>query len=88
MESETPIAAKPSYRVRLSFLLWLFVILFIIYPLSIGPAIKFHFVDGNEGWLLRCFYFPLFSAEQHFPFLARLLSWYLQLWGLNTHSDL
>jgi hypothetical protein len=88
MESETPTAAKPSCRVRLSFLLWLFVILFIIYPLSIGPVFKFTFASGNESLMNAgiLLYYPVLLAAAHVQPLGMFLSWYFKVFGVHTNS--
>jgi len=78
-----PEEPKSDTRYAHSWTWWLFwacFIVFVIYPLSLGPAVRLH----NKGiWKpqIRILYKPLELAYDSSPNCAKIIDWYLKLWG-------
>jgi hypothetical protein len=81
MDSESSTAGKPS-RGLVTWLIWLLVlVIFIGYPLSVGPIAALY--SGKApSWVLP-FYAPLDYAVEHIPGLGAFYEWYLPLWGVR-----
>ncbi len=65
----------------LTCVLWALAILFVVYPLSIGPAAAiYRRVPPKPGRVLSAVYRPIYFAERKNRSLALLVEWYIQLW--------
>jgi hypothetical protein len=68
-------------------ILWAFVLLFVVYPLSVGPAAKLYFMKVIPGRPVEAFYAPLGFAVNRSPGLERFFAWYLDdLWKVRPRS--
>ena len=79
MDHNTP--KMPSLLYRAMIAVTVCVGLFLVYVLSIGPAVWL----SNRGYLAKetsAVYFPLFWLCEAFPWLKLLLQRYVDLWTL------
>ena len=63
----------------------LFFAVFLIYPLSIGPFVRFSRSIHTEGKMnaFITIYLPIFWLAQQEPQIERVLMWYTGLWLPN-----
>jgi hypothetical protein len=67
-----------------SWLVWCVVVLFVVYPLSIGPAMKLTAkgIVGRKAFII--FYTPLIKAADHVSIVRIPLNWYLEnVWRID-----
>ena len=88
MTDETPSESRRPGS-SLSWILWSWMGLFVIYPLSTGPvvslclAIDGPYSGGSMGWkTVEVVYAPLILLSEEFLPVANFLEWYLGFWGL------
>jgi hypothetical protein len=67
-------------KLSLRFLIWIAVVLFVIYPLSVGPAVLLLHRTSPES--IQVIYAPLGYLHQHVPIARVMLDGYLRLWGV------
>ena len=61
----------------------------VIYPLSVGPAMKFLYhvpVSERVGTAILAFYYPLYSIIEESESATNAAQWYVSLWG-DFQSD-
>jgi hypothetical protein len=65
-----------------SIVLWLVMALFLAYPLSLGPVVKFYRSRQVPGTVF-ILYAPLEYVDRHCRPVHRAIDWYLHLWGAD-----
>ena len=65
---------------------WLFVLLFVVYPLSSGPVVRLWTALGLARDPILGFYTPLVFVAFYFSGFRSLFMWYLDLWKANLVS--
>jgi hypothetical protein len=64
--------------------LWVLVFLFVVYPLSIGPAAKFHQHFPKARPLIEAAFKPIVVLIDHSPTTRAACLWYLsKIWGVE-----
>ncbi|HEY5909941.1 MAG TPA: hypothetical protein VJA21_04985, partial [Verrucomicrobiae bacterium] len=71
---------QPQKRRGTSWLLWLFLLLFVVYPLSSGPVVRLWKALGLAQDPVLGLYTPLVFLAFYFPGFRSLFMWYLGLW--------
>jgi len=75
--------AHHSRAGRLTLFLWVFFLLFVVYPLSIGPAAWLHFKVPSAGPVIEAFYTPLTLLADHSEQFNGAVRWYLvNIWRI------
>jgi hypothetical protein len=72
----TEAQTEPAHRGAFTWLLWFFILLFVVYPLSIGPAAKFCQIYPAAEPPLNILYQPLGRVAAHCPPVFLFLRWY------------
>jgi hypothetical protein len=67
-------------KLRSRFLIWIAIVLLVIYPLSLGPAVLLLHRTSPES--IQVIYAPLGYLHQHVPIARVMLDGYLRLWGV------
>ena len=74
--SDQPESARSHLSLR-SALLWLAFLLFVVYPLSVGPAAWVWQQFPAARRPIEALYAPLEQTAKRFPVLARFFEWYI-----------
>jgi hypothetical protein len=78
---EKPEATEPqshhSRGSRLTWFLWMFFLVFVVYPLSIGPAAWLHLKAPPVRPAIEGFYKPVTMLADHFEQLGDFMHWYV-----------
>lgn len=81
---ETPESQEEPRRSLLSPLLWLLVFLFIVYPLSMGPAAVLHKQWPAARPAIEAFYAPIVFLIANYPAVEKFYAWYItRLWRVR-----
>jgi hypothetical protein len=86
MEERPDVPEPPAHRSRggrLTIFLWVFFLLFVVYPLSIGPAAWVHYKAPSSRPAIEAFYSPITQFCRHSKPIGDVLYWYLTVvWRL------
>ncbi|HEY5910302.1 MAG TPA: hypothetical protein VJA21_06825 [Verrucomicrobiae bacterium] len=78
-----PPEPPPRARGRLTWLLWVFAMVFVVYPLSSGPVAKLESMGFFPSRVCPTFYNPLFYVADAMG-LTGALDWYIwDLWNVR-----
>lgn len=84
MEGADETTGESGSRHGLPVAFWLFVLIFILYPLSIAPVSFLAMqIVGEASWVQSVFvvvYFPVIRLYEESEFFEVLLNWYFSLW--------
>lgn len=77
--------ARRSRLPGFGYLFWLFILVLVIYPLSVGPVAKVVDVVDNSTLESVCevLYAPLAYLCDKVPWVDDFYEWYLPLWGVR-----
>lgn len=78
--SDPPVPVENASGNWLGTLLWLSVLVFIVYPLSFGPAALLYEKHPSMQAILLGFYTPLVLLSLNCPPLEKFIDWYVRIW--------
>ena len=81
---DSPQAETRSFGAQAAVLALIFLLLALLYPLSIGPFIWLDskgYIQVTENSLIARFYWPLIWAAEQSSFTSSIFYWYAELWG-------
>jgi hypothetical protein len=70
---------EPKKRSR-AWIGWAAFVLLVLYPLSVGPALKWTSDDLSTWRIIAPVYDPLFRLGERFDCIGDALNWYLPWW--------
>src|SRR6266850_4333283 len=56
---------------------WVFLVIIVLYVLSLGPVLKVHPGAAISSRSFKFFYKPIFALCGYFPAVSRLFDWYV-----------
>ena len=92
MDEAQEIAIKPELKpapvppkgASFGWLLWFLLFLFVVYPLSLGPAARLHQKFPKARPAIEAVYQPLVALMEHSPTARAACMWYLsRIWKVE-----
>ena len=76
---------EPAGRKGLGIFVWVCVLLFIVYPLSMGPAMKLHEVGLLPKPVIPLVYKPIIFVSDRVPLVSSFFDWYfVKIWRMKS----
>jgi hypothetical protein len=81
-------SVEPKKQTRRLWIGWVLFAVFVLYPLSIGPAYSLMYrAASRRAFQTYCaFYAPLISASLHCRPLNQVIDWYGRLWIRSDYT--
>lgn len=78
--SDPPVPVENASGSWLGTVLWLSVLVFIVYPLSIGPAVVLYEKHPSMDAIFEVLYAPLVALTENCPPLEEFFDGYVRFW--------